>query len=59
MVIWLKESSLSGYAPSSSIQDAVPFVAATGIFLSPEDVLMMDASPLKMFSSRSASTRVL
>ena len=54
-----KESSLSGNAPSSSIQDAVPLLATTGIFLSPLEVLMTFAICRKMFSSSSASTSVL
>ncbi len=45
-------------APSSSTQDAVPFDATTGIFLSPEEVVITLASCLNIFSSRSPSTKV-
>ena len=46
-----KESSLSGYAPSSSIHAASPLEALMGILRSPLEVWMMRAIERKMFSS--------
>jgi len=58
MDTWPKVSSLSTYAPSSSIQAAEPWVATTGILRSPVLVVITCASWRKMFCSCSASTRV-
>lgn len=52
-------SSDSGIAPSSSTHEAVPFEATTGVFLSPENVVITLASCLKTFYSRRPSTNVL
>ena len=58
IVTWPKLSPLSGIAPSSSTHEAVPLVATTGIFLSPELVWMTWARERRMFSSSNASMSV-